>query len=262
MYHLLLVEDEEVIRRGIRHLVAQVSKAFTVAGEAVHGRDALAYLERHLPDAVLTDIRMREMDGLALIGKIRERYADMPIVVISGYGDFSYAQQALRYGVTDYLLKPINRLELVAALEKIKAALDRKKAGHLFPEKDDARDESGQAAEESGETRRLIRKVQEHIRAHPDGDLRLQALADLVHVHPTYLSQLFKAETNMNVSDFIASVRMERAKYLLRHTELKIYDVARLSGYQSPKHFMLVFKQQVGCTPSEYRERPETENNF
>jgi YesN/AraC family two-component response regulator len=262
MYHLLLVEDEEVIRRGIRHLVARVSNQFSVAGEAAHGREALAYLERQLPDAVLTDIRMREMDGLSLIGKIRERYADMPVVVISGYDDFSYAQRALRYGVTDYLLKPINRLELVAALEKIKTALDRKKAGPNSPETNAVQDGDGRTADECGETRRLIRKVQEHIRAHPDGDLRLQALADLVHVHPTYLSQLFKAETNMNVSDFIASVRMERAKYLLRHTELKIYDVARLSGYLSPKHFMLVFKQQVGCTPSEYRERRAPADNF
>ena len=262
MYNLLLVEDEEVIRRGIRHLVAQVSKEFSVAGEAAHGREALDYLERQLPDAVFTDIRMREMDGLSLIGKIRERYADMPIVVISGYGDFAYAQQALRYGVTDYLLKPINRLELVAALEKIKTVLDRKKAGQLFPETDAVRDGDERTARESGETRRLIRKVQEHIRAHPEGDLRLQVLADLVHVNPTYLSQLFKAVTNMNVSDYIVSVRMERAKYLLRNTGLKIYDVARLSGYQSPKHFMLVFKQQVGCTPSEYRERPVPTDNI
>ncbi|GAB2693348.1 response regulator [Paenibacillus thermoaerophilus] len=262
MYHLLLVEDEDVIRRGIRSLVAQVSKEFVVAGEAAHGREALDYLDRELPDAVLTDIRMREMDGLQLIGKIRERYADIPIAVISGYGDFSYAQQAMRYGVTDYLLKPIDRVDLATALQKIQTVVERQKAQPYVAGPDTAAKPDSGDSPGSGVTRRLIRKVQQYIHAHPEGDLRLRVLADLAHVNPAYLSQLFKAETNMNVSDYIAAVRMERAKYLLGHTELRVYDVARLSGYQSPKHFMLVFKQQVGCTPSEYRERADSKHKF
>lgn len=251
MIKLLLVEDEDIIRQGIKNLIGQVSDGFIVTGEAVHGREALGYLNADLPDAVITDIRMREMDGLTLTGIIRERYPDMPIVIISGYGDFEYAQRALRYGVSDYLLKPIDRMALVSALDKIRSLLERNnplaKPTAVIPDNTD--EQFG-----SGEGRRLIRKVKDYIQSHPEGDLRLQTLADYVHLNPAYLSQLFKQETKLNLSDFITEIRMERAKYLLANTDLKIYDVARLSGYQSPKHFMLVFKQQTGLTPGTYRE--------
>ncbi|TBL79553.1 response regulator transcription factor [Paenibacillus thalictri] len=258
MYKLLIVEDEEVIREGLKHLIGQISRDFVIAGEASHGQEALRYLEKELPDAVITDIRMREMDGLALTGKIRERYPNMPIVIISGYSEFEYARQALKFGVTDYLLKPIDRLALVAALDEVKSQLAGQRGARVKqpdPTAEAERREEGQA-----EIRSLIRKVKEYVAARPDGDLRLQVLAEHVHLHPSYLSQLFKAETGYNFSDFVTEVRLERAKHLLRTTGLKVYDIARLSGYQSPKHFMLVFKQQTGLTPGMYREQYGVEN--
>ncbi|WP_088832159.1 response regulator transcription factor [Paenibacillus tyrfis] len=254
MIKVLLVEDEEVIRSGIRTLIGQLSNDFVVVKEAAHGREALDYLSRNVADAVITDIRMREMDGLQLIGKIRERYEDMPLLIISGYSDFIYAQKALRHGVLDYLLKPIDRMAFVSALDKIRQLLLKRSGIGQVPA-----DEGPQAESQTGgDGRRLIRKVKEYINGHPEGDLRLQTLADYVHLNPAYLSQLFKQETGTNLSDCITEARIQRAKHLLTHTDLKIYDVARLSGYQSPKHFMLVFKQQVGRTPGSFRDESGT----
>ncbi|MEK8126438.1 response regulator [Paenibacillus filicis] len=252
MIRVLLVEDEDVIREGISSLIRQASPYFNVVKEAAHSREALDYLNRNVVDMVVTDIRMREMNGLQLLEKIREQFEDMPLLIISGYSDFSYAQKALQYGVSDYLLKPIDRKQLVCALDKIHALLQRRSGKSLEPA------ETTEEPEErpvGAERRRLIRKVKEYIEAHPEGDLRLQTLADYVHLNSAYLSQLFKQETGINLSDQITTVRIDRAKYLLAHTELKIYDIARLSGYQSPKHFMLVFKQQVGLTPGTYRDQ-------
>ncbi|MCR8629834.1 response regulator [Paenibacillus radicis (ex Xue et al. 2023)] len=255
MYKILLVEDEEIIRTGIKHLITKVSSEFEIVKEAAHGKEALAYLQTEIPDVVITDIRMREMDGLSLIAKVRERYPHMPLLIISGYSDFEYAQKALRFGVSDYLLKPINRMALVSALERIHQTLERKETGgstdRTEPHIETATKEP---IMKSGEGKRLIRKIKEYIQAHPEGDLRLQTLSDYIHLNPAYLSQLFKSETAINLSDFIMQIRIERAKHLLVQTDLKIYDVARLSGYQSPKHFMLVFKQQVGTSPGSYRE--------
>ncbi|WNR44846.1 response regulator transcription factor [Paenibacillus roseipurpureus] len=248
MMTILLVEDEEVIRKGLVNLIGQVSSDFTVVYEAAHGREALDYLARNVPDVLITDIRMREMDGLELIAKVREQHADMQIIIISGYGDFAYAQKALRLGVSDYLLKPIDRMMLVTALDKIHGKHSKNK-----PEHAELDSEEGKEGKE-GEGRRAIRKVKEYIQSHPEGDLRLQVLADHIHLNPAYLSQLFKQDTGLNLSDYITEMRMARAKLLLATTDLKIYDVARLSGYQSPKHFMLVFKSQVGTTPGAYRE--------
>ncbi|NRR23990.1 response regulator [Brevibacillus sp. MS2.2] len=250
MYKVLLVEDERMIREGLRALIEKGTSGFAVMAEAENGKDALHYLRTEMPDLIVTDIRMREVDGLALIGKIREMYEDLPIVIISGYGDFHYAQKALKYKVSDYLLKPIDRLELVSTLTKIRQVLDRKKK---------VREESsvdGSPREE----RQIIRKVKAFIHDHLDGDLRLQTLAESVHLNPIYLSQLFKTETGENVSDYITQVRMNRAKQLLHETSLKVYDIARLVGYQSAKHFMLVFKKEVGMTPGSYRDLEGSED--
>lgn len=251
MFKILLVEDEEIIRRGIKSLVSQVSEHFTVVKEAENGREALDYLGGDLPDAVITDIRMREMNGLVFIQKMKDIYPHMPVLIISGYGDFEYAQQAIRYGVADYLLKPIDRKAFVTALDRVYAQLAGRQASPLRQEPAEKNSETLKISDE----RRWVRKIKEYIQARPEEDLSLNTLSDFVHLNPAYLSRLFKQETGTNLSDYITEARMDRAKQLLLQTELKIYDIARLSGYQSPKHFMLVFKQQFGVSPTTYREQ-------
>jgi YesN/AraC family two-component response regulator len=251
MYKVLLVEDERIIREGLKTLIEKVTTGFCVVAEAEDGKEALHYLRTDMPDLIITDIRMREIDGLAMIGKIREMYEELPIVIISGYGDFQYAQKALKHKVTDYLLKPIDRIELVGTLEKIRQSLERKKQSV-----------AAEQTESQKEERYIIRKVKNYIQDHTDGDLRLQTLADFVHLNPIYLSQLFKTETGENVSDYVTRTRMKRAKQLLRETSLKIYDISRLVGYQSPKHFMIVFKKEVGMTPGGYRDGASGEEDL
>lgn len=256
MIQLMLVEDEEIIRRGIRELIRRADQEFMIVKEAVNGKEALDYLSRNTVDAVITDIRMPQMDGLHMVQKIRLQHDKMPIVIVSGHSDFVYAQKALQCGVTDYLLKPLENRALVAALSKVRQALH-----HIRPELVDheAKEELEYSAPSMGEGRRLLRKLKAYIKQHPEEDLRLPTLAERVHLNASYLSQLFKQEEGRNLSDFITEVRIQRACQLLQTTELKVYDIARLSGYQSPKHFMLVFKQQTGSTPSMYRERTEPE---
>jgi two-component system, response regulator YesN len=251
MYKVLLVEDETVIRHGLRELIGQSTSQFEVTGEAANGMEALEYLKCDIPDLMFTDIRMREMDGLTLVSKVKEMYPDLPVIIISGYGEFDYARKAIEFGVFKYLLKPIERLELVTTLDKIKQSLDHRHGISPSPSLSVKPNESNVG----GDTRKLIRDVKEFVKLHTDSDLRLQTVAATVHLNATYLSQLFKTETGMNYSEYVSDTRMERAKWLLANTRLKIYDVARLSGHQSPKHFMLVFKQQVGLTAGDYRDQ-------
>lgn len=250
MYKVLLVEDEMVIRQGLRELIRQSAPSFEVTGEMASGREALSYLKSEVPDLMITDIRMREMDGLTLLEKVKQMYPELLVIILSGYGEFEYAQRAIRHGVLQYLLKPIERHELVSVLERARLMLD-KRYGVSTPM---AAPDSPQM-EDSGDARKIIRDVKEYVKLHIDGDLRLQTVASQVSLNATYLSQLFKGETGSNYSDYVSDARMERAKWLLSHTQLKIYDVARLSGHQSPKHFMLVFKQQCGMTAGEYRNQ-------
>ncbi len=124
LYIIILVDDEEEVRKSIIRKIDWQAVGFTVVGDAENGEDALEKIEALEPDVVLTDIRMPYMDGLTLAEKIRQKYPSMKIVIFSGYDDFEYAKRAIKLNVTEYILKPVNVEELTAILRKIQASLD------------------------------------------------------------------------------------------------------------------------------------------
>ncbi|MBD3921782.1 response regulator transcription factor [Paenibacillus sp. PR3] len=120
MRKVILVDDEMFARKGLVGLIPWENYGFEVVGEAEDGEEALALIEQTEPDLVITDIRMPVLDGLELIQAVQARQGKaIRFIIISGYGDFKYAQQAVRYGVQDYLLKPIDENELVDSLVRI-----------------------------------------------------------------------------------------------------------------------------------------------
>ncbi|RCX22632.1 AraC family two component transcriptional regulator [Fontibacillus phaseoli] len=116
---MLIVDDEPVICEGLRHTINWEELGIQVVGEAYEGREALRLLEEHEVDVVLSDIRMEGMDGLQLAERLKERFPEVRVVMISGYEDFEYARQAIRLGVSDYLLKPVEIEELIRVVQKI-----------------------------------------------------------------------------------------------------------------------------------------------
>lgn len=123
-YRIILVDDEEEVRKGIIRRVDWESLGFQMVGDAENGEDALEKIEQLEPDVVMTDIRMPYMDGLTLCSRIRQKYPSMKILLFSGYDDFEYAQQAIKLNVTEYILKPVNMEELSEILKKVKKNLD------------------------------------------------------------------------------------------------------------------------------------------
>ncbi|HKJ86433.1 MAG TPA: response regulator [Spirochaetia bacterium] len=121
MLTVLIVDDERYIREGLREFIDWRGEGFHIVGESEDGEDAYAQIRDRRPDVVLCDIRMPHMDGLALVDRVRTEVAKPPVfIILSGYGDFSYAQRALRLGVSNYLLKPVQRDELLAELQRIR----------------------------------------------------------------------------------------------------------------------------------------------
>ncbi|MBB3128627.1 two-component system response regulator YesN [Paenibacillus rhizosphaerae] len=119
MFTIMIVDDEKMIKRSLRAMIERAGEPYSVTGEATNGRNALELIHRHPPHLLITDICMPEMDGLELISEVRQQYPLTEIIVISGYGEFKFAQQALRYNVTDYLLKPVDPDEFVLTLQRI-----------------------------------------------------------------------------------------------------------------------------------------------
>lgn len=124
MYKVLLVDDEKQIRQGLKAKLNWQEHGFICCGEAADGREALAMIEAEQPHVVITDIRMPNMDGVALLEHCREHFPHVRIVVLSGYEDFHYVKAAMRCGAKDYLLKPVIRKELASRLANIRDELD------------------------------------------------------------------------------------------------------------------------------------------
>lgn len=119
MYRILIVDDEPMIRKGLQKLVEQSELPIESLRTAENGVVALQRIQEERPDFLFTDIRMPKMDGLELCARVAEMDADIQVVVISGYGDFEYAQKCVSYGVKEYLLKPVNVKGFQGVLEKL-----------------------------------------------------------------------------------------------------------------------------------------------
>lgn len=127
MYSIILVDDEAEVRDSMAEGVDWEKLGFQVAGVARNGIEAWELIEEEAPDLVMTDIRMPYMDGLQLTAKIREKFDDIKIIIFSGFDDFSYAREAIKYKVENYIMKPINSRELEESMAKVKKQLDRER---------------------------------------------------------------------------------------------------------------------------------------
>lgn len=124
MYKVLIVDDESLIRDGLKYIMDWEAAGFSVCGEASNGEEALHLIFSLHPDLVLMDIRMPKMQGLEVVKAARQQDFKGRFIITSGYSDFKYAQEAMRYGVEFYLTKPIEEEELSASVHKIKLSLD------------------------------------------------------------------------------------------------------------------------------------------
>ena len=124
LYKILLVDDEEEVRKSIIKKINWEEEGFLVVGDAENGVEALEKIENLNPDLVFTDIRMPYMDGLELINEINERYPLIKSIIFSGFDDFDYAKEAIRMGVIEYVLKPVSAIELTEILRKVHKTMD------------------------------------------------------------------------------------------------------------------------------------------
>ena len=108
MFRILIAEDEEIIRRGVSHSLDWSEIGCEIAGAVENGAEALTFLKSNPPDLLLCDIRMPELSGLDVARFIYENKIDCKVILLTGYNEFTYAQQAITYGVFDYLLKPVS----------------------------------------------------------------------------------------------------------------------------------------------------------
>ena len=234
---VLLVDDEIMIREGFKRLFDWEAHGCQVVGEAADGMEALGKIDSLRPDIVIMDINIPILNGLKVIQTARIRHPRMAFVIVSGYDDFAYCQQALRMQITDYMLKPVDYEEFGTCIDNLKISLFRQQTAQE-PEEQEQRPIAG-----------LTRYVQEHL----SEEISLSVLAEQFHLSSQYISQLFKSEIGVNFLAYLTNVRMEQAKKLLLSSDLPIAEVSERSGYGDYRVFTKVFKKSEGITPSQYR---------
>lgn len=134
MYKLLLVDDEEIIRTGVTEMIDWEAMGVTLSAVCENALSALESMTDDLPDILMTDVRMPGMDGLELVKRAKEMHPRLRAIILSGYDTFAYAQQAMHYGVTEYLLKPCAKEEMERALRRVlgEVDLERGQAAALY----------------------------------------------------------------------------------------------------------------------------------
>ena len=241
MYRVVLVDDEKLIVEGLRKVVKWEDYRCEVVATASDAQSGAAAIRQYRPHILFTDIRMPGDDGLTMLAGLRSEYPDMQVVVLTGYRDFQYAQEAIRLGVARFLLKPSRMGEINEALKAVTERLDKSAPS----------EESEELREHSGSF--LVRQATAYIESHYAEKLTLQDVADACYVSQWHLSKLLNRHTEGNFYDVLNTVRINAAKRLLRDPSLKIGEIGERVGYADTAHFARGFKKLVGMSANEYR---------
>ena len=241
LYSVLLVDDEEEVYSVIMKKLDWEAMGFRIAGYARNGVEALEMAEEIQPDVVMTDIKMPYMDGLTLSKKLKELYQKIKIIIFSGFDEFEYAKQCIGLGITDYLLKPIVRADIQSACKKAIHELDSQPI-HA---------EQSSPIDMPSDMDRIKQYIMEN---YHDSSLNLTAIAQEFGYNPSYLSRRFKADCGQNISDYITTCRMEKAKKCLA-SRMLMYMTAKEVGIPDPNYFGKCFKKYTGSSYSELLKR-------
>jgi two-component system response regulator YesN len=256
MIRILIVEDENIIRKGLVYTIDWTSMDCVIVGEAKNGEEGIAKIEELKPDIVITDIRMPKLDGLEMLQQANNIHK-FESIVISSYSEFEYAKQAIKLGVFDYLLKPIDEDKLKLLISKVKDEIMSKKIYKEIKKQVKNIDQitildidqySNSSKIKSKYTKKAIKFIVRNYKV----KISVEELSDKLDVSSSYLSRKFKQETGHTFNNFINRYRVQKSLELLETGEYKVYEIADLVGFSNYKYFSKVFKDYLNCSPLEF----------
>jgi YesN/AraC family two-component response regulator len=249
---ILIVDDEPRTREGIRKTLEAWSVGKNRIQTAASGVEAREWLASQTADLLITDVRMPEFSGLSLVEAIQHSPSKPAVLIMSGYADFNYAQQAIKLGVVDYLLKPIEKEQLLQTVQKALHIHEQQRRIQAMQDIVDPKLVDIQERRDP-QDHSPIGEAMAYIQAHLGEPITMRELADSLHLNSSYFSVLFKEQVGLNFSEYLMRKRVQRAKELLVQTVLPISEIAERVGYQTDKYFIKVFKSLEGISPSKYR---------
>lgn len=240
---LLMADDEAIEREAMKKILSRGLPGTEVVGEAANGREAISLARELQPDIILMDVKMPGINGIEAVKIIRRAFPNIKFVIVSAYDTFEYAQEVMREGVKDYLLKPAKKEEIIRTLSRVIRENRMEKPG--FPE-----EEPNQGGDNIYS---LSEEAKAYIDDHFHESITLEDVAAHVDLSPYYFSKLFKEQNGTSFIEYLTAMRIQQGKELLKKTHLSLKEICFKVGYHDPNYFSRVFKKNTGRTPSEYR---------
>ena len=238
-YRAVLIDDEAIIVEGLRKVVKWDEYNCEVAGTASDAVSGARLIREVKPDILITDISMPGQTGLTMLAGLRSEFPDMQVTVLTGYRDFAYAQEAIRLGVTRFLLKPSKMAEINEALSAMIEKIEGK--------------ETPSTEQNTGSF--IVNQAMAYIEKHYSEKLTLQEVAETCYVSQWHLSKLLNKYAGQSFYDILNKVRISAAKELLKDPSLRVGDIGMMVGYMDNAHFSRIFKKLTGCSANEYRNQ-------
>ncbi len=252
MYKVVIIDDEPIIVEGLSKAVHWEKWDCQVAATAENGQSGIEIIKRENPDILFSDIRMPGMDGLSMIAALKSEHPHMQIAILTGFRDFEYAREAIRLGVTRFLLKPSKMEELEEAVQVMVQNLSHRKENT-----EGEKEEGGPEAAAAGSF--IAQNAVKYIEENYMEKLKLSDVADHVYVSQWHLSKILNQHVEKSFSDILNHARIEKAKELLREPSLRIGDIAEKVGFLDMAHFSRVFKKHTGFSANEFRNQMKSE---
>ena len=249
MYRVVVIEDEEAIRKGIIMSIDFSALNCILIGEASNGVEGIKLIQEKKPDIVITDVTMPLMSGIEMIEQTLEY--NYTSIIISGYDEFSYAKKAIKLGVCDYLMKPIDKEELNNVIQSIVSGFDlSSKISGLLKEKNHI--EHIQLLETLNKEDHLVDKIMEYINLHYSEKIFLSDIADVLNYSESLLSKRFRRVTQMTFNEYLNRFRIQKSIEYMKKGTYGLTEISDICGFSDYKYFSTVFKKYTGYTPSQF----------
>ncbi len=252
MFKVLVIEDERIIREGLILAIPWLKLECEVVAQASDGEEGIKCIESFKPDLVICDINMPIINGLEMIKKTIHKY-NYKAIIISGYSDFTYAQEAMKYGIQEYILKPVNHHELSSAIERLTSQIRER---NTYQELISSLEKKMNVIEFKGdnEVSWIVRKMIDYIKENYAKKIIMQDLVDLCMQSATSLHQAFKKDTGYTFNQFLNRYRIQMVITEIIKDEMPIHACALKCGYSDMKYFYEVFKKITNHSPSEIKK--------
>ncbi|MDW2796291.1 response regulator [Clostridium boliviensis] len=253
MYSVLVIDDNKIAVTAIVKSTSWETFHCEVTGVAYDGISGLELIHKKNPDIVIIDIQMPGFNGLDIIEKIKHQRPDIQFIIISGYNQFEYAQRAIRYGASDFLLKPVMTEELEQSLEKAAGMLRKKERLETEKVPDTLEERIRFIRQKKQEYSTAVSEALEYVDQHIHHNISLGIICRELLISTSYFSKCFKKETGVGFVNYVTMVKMENARILLKNPQNRVNEVAHMLGYRDYSYFFQVFKKQFGYAPSDIK---------